>query len=649
MSRPTLTRPAGLVALVVLVLLLHAPVLPALWGVLVCDGPIDAADSFTHLIRIVHAAELFLPSGHHWGWDPFWYQGFVPFALYPHATYMAAAVPAVVLGLEPVSLLNWLAVTVLFLPSLIAGLLIYRSHGLAAAVLAASWIGTISSVYGAGLRGLFAYGLLSQQVGVAVFTFFAYELLVARRPIHAAAWCGVAALFHVHTMVVCALLWGGMSLVGLALRKDRLVWLWECCKAVAIGTLIAAPTIAGLIVAWDQIGPGSFFGRPHLLHVLLKGALVAPWPMVCVVLAAAALAVARGRRLPHPGSDPSAHIRPAVAFGLGTALAVASLVRLEIGVHTIDRVLFNLLHLRSLPFTFIWFAMLGVAGWTVLRTVEKRALVALTVVGVLVGWGHEYDYRSRMDCAVPVSEQAPQPGTYAALLEWISADMEEGRTYTMLLEHHIQHRPYKHPLQRLTLRLRQPVLGGHGGELTTIRNLRLAQDPTSLTCELVRRKLRRYAVGYVIGISPEAKAHFEECIGKPPVWEAEPWWVFKTRYDWTTFAARIEGFSHDPTWTELEWKLGHYPIERAVYLPVADAAPWSATADGRSIDVLRSPGDRVIKLMVPPETERLSLHYEGYPGEWLSVAVSVLALLWFVARGRKAEQRDVFRSRTGYT
>ena len=51
-----------------------------------------STDSSTHFVRMIHARDLYLPSGHHWGWEPFWFQGYVPFLLYPHLTYVALAI-----------------------------------------------------------------------------------------------------------------------------------------------------------------------------------------------------------------------------------------------------------------------------------------------------------------------------------------------------------------------------------------------------------------------------------------------------------------------------------------------------------------------------------------------------------------------------
>ena len=64
---------------------------PALLEVLRLDDIYLSADSATHLVRTLHARDYYLPSGHRWGWDPFWFQGYVPFLLYPHLTYVFLA------------------------------------------------------------------------------------------------------------------------------------------------------------------------------------------------------------------------------------------------------------------------------------------------------------------------------------------------------------------------------------------------------------------------------------------------------------------------------------------------------------------------------------------------------------------------------
>src|SRR5262245_2811647 len=101
------SRRAVLALLAAIVLVANAPLLDDFARLLrmpqLAAAPTDAA---THYLRMLHARDLYLPSGHRLGWDPFWYQGYVPFLLYPHLTYVAVALVSLAVPADPARVFN---------------------------------------------------------------------------------------------------------------------------------------------------------------------------------------------------------------------------------------------------------------------------------------------------------------------------------------------------------------------------------------------------------------------------------------------------------------------------------------------------------------------------------------------------------------
>lgn len=188
---PMLHAAAAVLLLVGALVALHLPLLHELAGMLSLDTLAYSWDAYTHYLRATFAREYYLPSGHHWGWDPFWFQGYVPFLLYPHLHYVVIGLVSGLLPVAPMRTFNAVTLATLYLWPLLAGLLVVRRRGIVATLAIAVWIGTVSSTYGGGVRGLLLIGLLSQQIGLAVFTVFCWELLVRCDVARAGLWLGL--------------------------------------------------------------------------------------------------------------------------------------------------------------------------------------------------------------------------------------------------------------------------------------------------------------------------------------------------------------------------------------------------------------------------------------------------------------------------
>jgi uncharacterized membrane protein YfhO len=74
-------------------------------------------------------------------------------------------------------------------------------------------------------------------------------------------------------------------------------------------------------------------------------------------------------------------------------------------------------------------------------------------------------------------------------------------------------------------------------------------------------------------------------------------------------------------------------------LPIAMSSHWSADVDGRPV-AIEPTDDRMMSVTLPVGAQRLRLRYEGYAGEWLTVAASLLALAAAMVRVRRARGRE---------
>ena len=74
-------------------------------------------------------------------------------------------------------------------------------------------------------------------------------------------------------------------------------------------------------------------------------------------------------------------------------------------------------------------------------------------------------------------------------------------------------------------------------------------------------------------------------------------------------------------------------------LPLAMNDRWRAMADGSEVEI-RPTRDRMMEVALPDGARRLTLEYEGYPGDWLAVVGSFLALTTAVLRSRRKSLPD---------
>jgi hypothetical protein len=630
------------VTTVISLTLVLLPTLPALLEVLRLGDIYLSADSATHLVRTLHARDYYLPSGHRWGWDPFWFQGYVPFLLYPHLTYVLLALVAH-LPIAPHTVLNGYAVGLFVALPLLTGLLLARSRGPVIGSLAAVWVAAASSVYGIGLRGVFEVGLLTQQAGLLVFTLFTHDLIVRGRTTRAAIWMGLGALVHVHTTVIAGIVW---AFDGLTRLRDRSVagddpamqvaranqsaraWIAGSCVAA----LIAAPTVVGVITGWDQVGPSTSFPHPkNLWSLLMRGDLIAPVPILLAVLLAAAAGFVRD-----PSERPT---RRMALVAVGAALVVVSLLNLKFD-NLLGRILYYMLRLRSLPFALILFAMLAGRGWPATPRAVKAAVIVLTLAGLPAAWNHMDAMAKRLPRTLPDHrpERAERIRALEPALQWIAND-SRGTVSTLAFN-----LPYGLHRGACLRRIRSitglPILGGHGLELTSIHNVALVNRPAFMTCGAMNRQLARFSVGYILVSDVDNRMAYESCTHLEPAFRNDHWSVYETGLSWSNSPFPVTGFEHDRTWNRLTWTLEPQATASVLELPIAAAGRFRATLDGQPAAIGRSRDDLLL-LTIPAGTASLRLHYTGFPGEWMSLAIGLFGIgLGGVLDRRRTRERD---------
>lgn len=617
-SQPDSTRArlAGVALVLAAVALVNAPVFAGFLGLVRLDDVFYSTDSSTHFVRMMHARDYYLRSGHHWGWDPFWFQGYVPFLLYPHLTYTALAA-ASALPIEPHRLFNLYALAIYLGLPVAAGLLVRSARGAIAGGLVALWIASASSIYGVGMRGVFHIGLLTQQAGLLVFVAVAYELLFSRRIDRAALWLGVAPLVHVHTAVLAAIAWLAEGALR-AMRRDPdeplRVWL----AGSVVAGLIAAPTIAGILVGWNLVGNSTSFPHPtRLLVRLLAGRVLAPWPTLAAV---SVCAVAAAILAPDDTRN-----RARTALLIGVAFVFVALLDYRVdGI--VGRTLYYMLRLRTLPYALLWLALLAAWGWPRLPRMLRVAIVALTLTGVPTTWEHTARNVTRLSDTMP----RHNPGEIALLetfeptLRWVDEDAG-ARTATLAL---VMPRPVKRAilLRRALEVTGLPMLSGHGLELTSVHNSHLIYHLERLGCPTIQAEIVRYGVGYIVGSELYRRVVLEKCLGREADFMNEAWWVFATGFGWQNFAPIARSFRRNDTWTELSWRLRPQEHETRLVLPVAYTAPWSADINGKHAEISRT-SDGLMSVLVPRGSSVLQLRYRAPPGEWVSVAICALGLV----------------------
>ena len=191
------------------------------------------------------------------------------------------------------------------------------------------------------------------------------------------------------------------------------------------------------------------------------------------------------------------------------------------------------------------------------------------------------------------------------------------------------------PLMTAVVRARLPLLGGHGLELTSVHNAELSDHTVRLNCQAVLRAVHDYTVGYLVGSTRDERAHLEKCLNIQPAFHRGSSWVFATGERWGAIAPGTTRFAHNRTWTELQWNLPDVTRPTRMRLPVANTAPWAADVDGKAV-AIGSTSDDMMEVTLPEGGRRLRLRYQGYAGEWLSVVVSLAALVIAAVRVRRA-------------
>jgi hypothetical protein len=410
---------------------------------------------------------------------------------------------------------------------------------------------------------------------------------------------------------------------------------WAVATALALA--IATPSLLGLWYGWPNRGPFTGFIQPGLYAQLMAGELVAPWQTLAAVGATAAASFLVALL----GRTRAEAVRTATWVAVGVVLVVLSLHLVTTGNDAIDRMLRYVLRLRTLGYAACWWMLLAAVRYGAAPRAVRWAAIALTAAGVLAGWGHyeALGLRMRQAHAGGRPYQSQSSAAYGALLNDLRDDSGT-RTVTIALAYHPKP-GFRHPFQRLTHVVRQPALSGHGVELSAVRNDDLVYRPTALPCVELRRQVRAYAVGYVVGHNDRSLRHVTECLGRQHTLRRRDWWAVRTGVGWHNFDARVRGFSHDATWTSLRWQLEPGPQLRRIALPMAATAPWRALTDAGPATLAPGRG-RMLTVVVPPGAGEVTLEYAGFRGEWLSVGLSAAALaaaVRFSARRRACRRR----------
>lgn len=584
----------------------------------------SSADATTHFFRMLEARDLYLPSGHRLGWEPFWFQGYVPFLLYPHLTYILLALLSIVLPVDPARIFNVFTVVIYFALPLSVAWPLAGSRGVLTAGVIASWLAVMTTM-GAGLSSVFQIGLLSQQVGTILFGALAYDLIVADRVDRAAIWLGLLPLVHVHASVIAAVVWVGAALLAVLDRQDRKTAVRTWITSSILAALIASPTAIGLFQGWNQVGSPTAYGPVADLSArLLSGRLLAPWPTVvamCVCLAAATIAARKNDAL-----------RFSVWLLIGLLLCMVSLVKWDVEFPLLERLLNSMLYLRTLSFAFVWMALLALSRWDRIQRPVQALIVAFSVAGIVQAWPVQASLARQIGSSWQGSGRAELSDTwdYHRALDWIDADVGK-QTATLAIV--APRGPVGHRLFAATHRTQLPILGGHGMELTRVRNVDVAERTVETPCRTIRRQVRHFAVGYVVGGTEDGREHLEECLRIAPSFTQGNWWVLATGKRWGSTPRAVAGFGHDATWTQLEWELQPTGSERRIRLPVANVAPWEARVDGKVV-VIESTDDHMMRVTAPVGGKTLRLRYAGYAGEWWSVGVALVAMGFAVGRVR---------------
>jgi hypothetical protein len=355
-----------------------------------------------------------------------------------------------------------------------------------------------------------------------------------------------------------------------------------------------------------------------------SGRLIGPWPALAAMLATAIAAAA----LP----PPPGRLRRLLFLAVGLLLAAVALQRLAFDADGLTRMA-RMLRLRTLPFAFVFFAIVGAASWPRLPAVLRLAVIGLTLCGVPLTWTED---RNATRFVGQPFEAGPAPSARAVVfdeaLEWIARDVELD-TATILL---VEPTPRSNrEIQRLVDRLRQPALGGHGIELSSTLNMELVRSPSRLSCEVTVRRLRDYAVGYILSYREAAeRSHFSACLQARPVWEKDDWWIVRTPWRWHSYHAAVTGFDRNATWTALTWTLA--PPQRALVLPLpmARAGWWTAAVDGKEVAIGEAQ-DGTMRVRLAAGSRMLALRYRTPPGEWGTVLLGAVALVVSVRRVRR--------------
>lgn len=617
------------VLLVVLVCLIaNATLLDDFWRLAQSkDLGVAGTDIATHYLRMLHARDLYLPSGHRLGWDPYWFQGYVPFLLYPHLTYELLALLSLCVPIGPERLFNLYILAIYFALPLSAGLSIQRSLGAVAAIVATAWFCVLSTT-GAGLTGVFVIGLVSQQVGVVLFLLLAIDLVVARRLDRAAIWLGLIPLVHVHASLVAGATWlcaGAAALADPGKGKNHIRdWLLSSALAATIGL----PTAVGLVQGWGDIGAATTFAEMSQPWIrLLNGTLLVPQPTlvaICVCLFTSLFVAPPDERKKYR----------LLWCPLGFFLFVLSIHRWNVGVPLLDRILGTMLYIRTFPFAYAWIAVVAISCWQRFPSMIRLAVVVLSLASIVIP---PHDGRAVTKSiggawrGSTAKHSAKSVTAYRSVLKSIRSELGD-TTATLAIA---VPRPRAQWLAEALVRGKQPLIGGHGIELTSVNNDSLLTRTLKLPCRTLRRQIRDYAIGYVVGIHAEQRARLESCFHRTARFVEGRWWAIATNQRWSTTPLGATGFRHDRTWTNLEWNLRSAIGNTPMRLPMARNSQWLAEVDGKSV-AIEITADKMLQVTVPPGGKLLRLHYAGYPGEWATVVVSISALVFATLRARRS-------------
>ena len=638
-------------------------------------GRIVNLDAPRHLLRTQVMVTQFLPSGHVDGWSPWWYLGAQLFLFQSYgyffligATTLLLSSYAHLLTIDPIFKLYYVLPFVLLAPvtALLARRLGVSGRGAIAAALASI---IFTSPLGYGVQGIFGVGLLLQGAGVIGFALAWPEILAVLMTPERSPW---RVVLIVTAVLLCHFITGAYTLAaaggvaaGLALSSRTPRPLLRYALIATLVILLAGHSLFPSLELHALAGGGVGWGEDRdRFYRLLAGTLFGARTLAIPALAAAAWAALRGKR----ALSISAMVFFATALAGGANEQPWMPQRLEALIQT-------LLRPRALPYAALFQAVFaGVAADLALAAVARVATrlgrarpqrwvdVATPVVLVavlLAGWEDFASQRHfvRTESALAASDHR----VYTKLVEWLRENVARPAVLavprTLLPRSAIGARSV---ISLLNIDTGLYTLLGDQAELsrTSHRGGRVDLDHVNVRAAQNANILRSAGVSYLIVSRPAVRRGL---VGSPDfelVFQYEQPLPARRRkrlrsekpgiplgvavYRLRGGGQRLHGAGLSATITRrapehLAWRVRMDPARQSSNATIAlNWHPgWTASVDGKPIATRCSPTRRV-SLTVPAGTTQVALDFERTPRETLWNALSLVTLVFVLARWWRA-------------